>query len=414
MTKTITISDGVDEVLTSIAAKESIPKGEIVEKVVESLKKESEGKRKKLDELFERLTEKEEKGGSEMELLDKLAMYKMFMKEGNTPPQQTMQATSNTNPMTEMMQMMMAMTMMKSLTQPDPLQQMQLMQAIQDGKQDEVQKIQAEMKKEQEKQMDRIEKLLGEKKTSDEIANLRKLFLEKTADKRYEDLKAIITEKQKKTENGKPLYEQIKEAANALNEIKNFAKTIGMTEKEMTTPEGKIDWGAIADRSFDTINNFIEKMPAQRPAQEKVEGVPISGDITGGGAVLEHEEGEKPLNLGVQYGEGGEVILPGVQDDLGGESTNSENLEGKPLSNILSTPTTQTEGEQSGVDGQEATPGTNISIDAGSTAPPGHAERNNICPECGFEAKSQSGLLTHMKAKHPSAARLVKEVRPIN
>lgn len=42
MTKTISISDEMDEVLTSIAAKESIPKGEIVERMIENFKKEYE------------------------------------------------------------------------------------------------------------------------------------------------------------------------------------------------------------------------------------------------------------------------------------------------------------------------------------------------------------------------------------
>lgn len=396
MAKTITIPDEVDEILTSIAAKENIPKGEIVDRLVDNLRKEKETKRKKMDELFEALNKKDEKEGGEMDFLDKMAMYKMFMKEDSGTPVQSV------NPITEMMQMAMGMMAMKSMMQPDYAQQVQLLQAMKGGNEDEVKRIQEDIKNEQKAMMERIERMMSDKKSKDEIAEIKKLITEKKADEGLEKLRSTLDERLKPSER-KSLAEELKDNVVAWNALKDFARATGMTDKQMTTPEGKVNWGAIADKVLDTVKTFAERMPTQPGKQQELAEVPLTGDV-------DTVYGEP---AGVEHGAQGEVILRGEPPAQGSGEATPPATEVPPAGG----PPAEAQSTEAppGAQSEAPAPSDEIAPVQSDTEtkqkPPSQEKQEVVTPEekhvcqepgCDFEAKTISGLLSHTRSKHPA------------
>lgn len=281
MPKEVTVADDVDEILTTISAREKIPKGEVVEKIVYDLWKEDKAKRKRLDELVENVTERK---GGEMDIIDKLTMYKMLMggeKDASA-------AAAPKDPMAQMMQGMLLMTMMKGITQPDAAQQAQLQQAMQSGKPDAVKEILERQEKSQKEMMttmmSNMEKLITGKTTTDQISELKtdlsdkfeSMVREKEMGERIEEMKESVEDRLREIkESPKDFMSDAEKFVKNIGAIEGFAeKHLGMTKEEMLSKGGGINWNSIISKGMKTVETIAQRQPTETPPKGGVQELP--------------------------------------------------------------------------------------------------------------------------------------------
>ena len=104
---------------------------------------------------------------------------------------------------------------------------------------------------------------------------LQDMRSEKKTDEKLDEMRRTLEEKLKETEAvKKSLGEEMKGLAEGVEAVKTIGKTFGLTERDMTTKEGRVDWGAITGKVLDTVGKFADKIPVQIPPEREVSQMP--------------------------------------------------------------------------------------------------------------------------------------------
>lgn len=271
--RSVRIDEDVDTALTAAAMKNRIPKGDVIRQLVDQLNEAEEAKRNAFNRDMELA-----KSANTMGLdLNEVLKWKMFSSMGGSQ-----------SPMSDTLQQLLVLQAIKSMSGPDPTTLMAMM-----SKGEGSEAVLAKLEESNRNFQEFMQKFFRQEEKAEAHAL-------------GEALGARLGAIEQQIATSGSLAQEISEFTQVKDALTNFAKSVGMTDREIMSDDGSLKWGNVLDKLFGLGEKAIEAFSKQKPPKKAVETISTSGNPTSSSELTAQPPSETPTSFFRDTGEGDE------------------------------------------------------------------------------------------------------------